>query len=84
MDTVQLIIDALDEFGLSNINEDTTVFVNKEDYSDVEVADSEFGAFTKAHATCASYLVDFDNPSGDLPIINVKAVTEFVDQYCKH
>lgn len=74
--TIELIEEKMAEFGLLNINENTTVFVNKEDVSDVEVADSEFNTFAKAHAACASYFVDFN---GDDATINIQAIEGFVN-----
>ena len=79
MTTIELIEEKLEDFGLLNINENTTVFVNKEDASDVEVADSEFNTFTRAYTMCASYLVDFD---GDDTRINEQAVRDFVNNEC--
>lgn len=79
MTTAQIIEDKLEDFGLNNITDDTTVCVNKEDLTDVSVFDSEFNTFTKAYATCARYLVDFD---GDDVTINRAAIREFVDRKC--
>jgi len=80
-DIINAIIDALDEFGLADIdNETTTVLVNKNDHGDVCVINTEFNTFTESHATMASFLVAWD---GDYNIIQRseirKWVSEFVD-----
>ena len=80
MTTAKLIADKLEDFGLENITEDTTVFVSKDDASDVEVADSEFNTFTKAYATCASYLIEND---GDSVSLDHNAIRNFVETECQ-
>lgn len=57
---INKIISEIEEFGLANVGDNTTVFVNKSDLSDVEVADSEFNTFTEAHSTCVRFFIDFD------------------------
>ncbi len=79
MTTAQIIEEKLEEFGLENINDSTTVCVNKDDSTDVSVFDSEFNTFTESYATMASYLVDFDD--GEVTI-NEQAIREFVEQEC--
>jgi hypothetical protein len=78
-DLVNKIIDALNDFDLDSIDtEATTVFVNKRDYSDVEVADSDFESFTESHATMASFFLDYED--GD-PRINRRAIREWIESF---
>lgn len=78
-DLINKIVDALYEFGLDEIkDESTTVFVNKSDYSDVEIADSEFDTFTKAYATMARFFVDFN---GDNNKIDRRQIREWVESF---
>lgn len=77
-DLINSIIEEVEEFGIDNINETTTVFVNKSDYTDVEVADAEFNTFTEAHATMASFFVDFD---GDSSTIDRREIRLWIESF---
>ncbi len=77
--TVEIIENKLEDFGLENINAATTVLVNKEDKSDVEVLDSDFNTFTKAHATLATYFVEYDDVL-ETYSINTEAIERFVSE----
>lgn len=69
----------LEEFGLENINNNTTVCVNKENSEDVSVFDSEFNTFTKAHAAPARWFVEYDDVL-ETYSVNTDAIERFVSE----
>lgn len=80
MDLINSIVDAMEEFGIENIVSDTTtIFVNKVDFSDVEIADTEFNTFTEAHATMASFFLDYNG--GDVRI-DRRQVRQWLNSLC--
>ena len=77
---VETIENKLEEFGLTNINEKTTVFVNKSDLTDVSVEDTDFNTFTKAHACPARWLVTHFTDCNDEPYLRTSEIQRFVDE----
>ena len=74
-DLVNKIINRLNDFGIDNIEEgSTTVFVSKPYYYDVEVANSDFNTFTKAHATMAQFFLEDG-------IISRRSIREWIESF---
>lgn len=69
------IITALEDFDHFD-PEATTVLVNKNDYSDIEVLNTGVEAFTEAHATCARFFYDDEQKR-----IVVREVREWVQSF---
>lgn len=76
---VEQIVEKLEDFGLNNITEETTVTIDHDD-NEVNVFNSEFNTFTKAKAIVAQHLVDFQCGDPDETKINHEAVIDFVNQ----
>lgn len=62
VDMTTSIVDAIAEFGIANVDEfATTIYINKNDLSDIKIADSEFVAYTEAHATAVSSFINYED-----------------------
>jgi hypothetical protein len=75
---ISRIYDAVDDLSADDITDSTTLFVNKDDYTDVEVAHTEFNTFTKAHAAPVGFFVEYDDDGFK---IDRREIRRWVEQF---